>query len=112
MRAWLELRATIASDETKRGPLRCILSLKEPQIDPECCARLGLAQLDLGRPYARRCEPDDAIGPAAIGDGVSDQHVPQFASPQETSLSASVRFGPASTRRRYGSAFALSATSQ
>src|SRR6266481_1267707 len=87
MRARLELRATISPDEMEGGPLGRILSVKALQIDPECCARLGLAQLDLGRPYARRCEPDDAIGPAAIGDGVSDQHVPQSPPPGDVALS-------------------------
>src|SRR5881398_2256264 len=82
------------------------------QLDPGDRARFGVAQLDLGRPYAHRREADDAVGPPVMGDGVSDQHVPQFASPQETSISASACIGLASTRRRYGSGFASRRTSQ
>src|SRR5438309_7840868 len=74
--------AAIALDETECSPLRRILLVQALQIDPDCCAGRGVAQLDLGRPHARRCKPDDTVGPAVVGDGVSDQHVPQFASPQ------------------------------
>src|SRR5712691_4196746 len=52
------------------------------QIDPDSRPRLGVAQLDLGWTHARRRETDDLVGPPMMGDGVSDQHVPQSPLPR------------------------------
>jgi hypothetical protein len=74
-------RASIAADKAKSRSLRCVQLPLQLQIDPERGPRLGIAQFDLGRRHARRREADDNVGPPIVGDGVSDQHVPQFASP-------------------------------
>ena len=87
--------------EPKGGSLRCVPLPVQLQVDPERHPRLGIAQLDLGRLHARRREADDNVGPPVIGDGVSDQHVPQFAPPRDVSLSFA-REEAASTHQRYG----------
>ena len=87
--------------EPEGGSLRCVPLAVQLQVDPERHPRLGIAQLDLGRLDARRREADDNVGPPVIGDGVSDQHVPQFAPPRDVSLSFA-REEAASTHQRYG----------
>jgi hypothetical protein len=87
--------------EPKRSSLRCLTLPVQLQIDPERHPRFGIAQLDLGRPHARWREADDHMGPPVMDDGVSDQHVPQFAPPRDVSLSLA-RDEAASTHQRYG----------
>jgi hypothetical protein len=94
-------RASLAANEPKGRTLRCVQLALQRQIDPERRPRLRIAQLNLGRLHARRREADDNVGPPVIGDGVSDQHVPQFAPPRDVSLSFA-REEPASTHQRYG----------
>ena len=95
-------RAPVGVHEPKGRSLRCVPSPVQLQADPERHPGLGIAQLDLSRLHARWREADDNVGPPLIGDGVSDQHVPQFAPPRDVSLSLA-REDAASTHQRYGS---------
>jgi cell wall-associated NlpC family hydrolase len=87
--------------EPKGRSLRCVLLPVQLQVDPERHPGLGIIQLDLGGLHARRREADDNVDPPVVGDGVSDQHVPQFAPPRDVFLSLA-RQEAASTHQRYG----------
>src|SRR5713101_5577115 len=76
------LSTTATRDQTERGPIRRTFCAGWLQIDPDSRPRLGVAQLDLGWTHARRRETDDLVSPPMMGDGVSDQHVPQSPLPR------------------------------
>jgi len=93
--------SAVTGDESEGGTFKRAFGLKR-QVHPEDGARRRVAQLDLGRPNARRREANDVVSPPVVSDGVSYQHVPQCASPQETSTSASASGESASIHQKYG----------
>jgi hypothetical protein len=87
-------RASIAPHESQGRSLRPAQLADQLQINPDGLRSPRLVQLDLGGPHARRREADDNVDPPVIGDGVPNQHVPQFAPPKYVSLSfATVKGG-------------------
>ena len=83
------------------SPLREFQFCDECPVDPHRLARPRVAEFDLSGPHAYRRETDGDVAPPVVGDGVSNQHVPQFAPPGDVSLSFATA-EPASTHQRYG----------